>query len=47
MCSFRYRGDDVFLGGQSGQALPAVASMGIGPTSENPGTTPGRGGSVG
>jgi len=37
----------VFFGGQSGQVLPAVASIGIGPCSENPGTTPGRGGGEG
>jgi hypothetical protein len=35
----RYRGDDVFFGGHSAQAFPAVDSIGIGPTSEKPGTT--------
>lgn len=46
----RYRGDEVFFGGHSGQTLPDVASIGIGPTSENPGTNPGgcgRGGGGG
>lgn len=45
-----YRGDDVFFGGHSDQTLPAVASIGIGPSSENPGTKPavcGRGGGGG
>jgi hypothetical protein len=37
----------VFFGGHSGQTLPRVASIGIGPVSENPGNVPsgrGRGG---
>jgi omega-6 fatty acid desaturase (delta-12 desaturase) len=42
-----YRGDEVFFGGHSGQTLPAVASIGTGPTSENPGTRPGGGGGGG
>lgn len=41
------QGKDVPFGGHSGQTLPAVASIAIGPTSEKPGTTPGGTGRAG